>query len=479
MLLLALLLTCIPDCFKARRSKLRGRPLAVCVLSCVVGCLLSPTAATAADPVIVLNNSTGSDTAASGAPSTFTAVSAAATCHTNGASSTTIQWPANGIAGLPTDGSAALWLATSSGRRWSKVSAFDANTVTVEDAFNIAAGSPVDCAVGGKRATITAPQLFADPKVNWIVELENTGTNYTSGSTITCSSGDHFLVRGNQASPRPIIEGTADGVLFTDSNCDWQDLRFINSNASKTASIALNSTSGDHFIQNCIFGGASGQGFFLGISYNGIGVWRSEFSFNVTAIQVGGAARGGPGVLWNYIHTNTVGVQMRGLAGANAQRGLWRNVIVGNTGDGIQIITRPGPNWIVENVIANNGGDGVDAGDNAGGLSLVNNQITGNTGFGVTCSMASNCSWEGQMGVVDFNNYSGNGAGARNNLIAGPHDTANAPSYAGGTNFCSGAAAAGGPPGNGATIAGSATPSTLLQGACQPAGGGAGPNIGI
>src|SRR5574343_971677 len=105
-------------------------------------------------PNIVFNASTGSDTAASGA-GPASAVTGTAAAHTNGSASTTITLTNSpDLSGVATDGSHCLWMDTASGRQFSKITGADdaANTVTVEDSFNIASASAVNYAIGGKRA---------------------------------------------------------------------------------------------------------------------------------------------------------------------------------------------------------------------------------------------------------------------------------------------------------------------------------------
>src|SRR5262245_57151438 len=73
-------------------------------------------------PIIQINNSTGSDTAASGAgPATALTGTLAAT-HANTTANIT---DAVDLSGVATDGSAALWVLSSSGRQFSKIRGCD------------------------------------------------------------------------------------------------------------------------------------------------------------------------------------------------------------------------------------------------------------------------------------------------------------------------------------------------------------------
>jgi len=148
-------------------------------------------------PVVLFNNSTGSDSAASGA-GPATAVTGTAAAHTNGGASTTITFTnAPNLSGVAQDGSHVLWLKTTSGRQYTRISTVDngAKTCVVEDSFTIAAGSAVDYAIGGKRSGLSSADsriIGADAKAGWTIRFEYTGTDYDwSDVTWTLSaSGD-------------------------------------------------------------------------------------------------------------------------------------------------------------------------------------------------------------------------------------------------------------------------------------------------
>jgi len=448
----------------------------------------------AANPVLAVNNLTGSDTAASGAPAAFGPVSAAATCHTNGVGSTTIQWAANGISGLATDGSALIWLATASGRRWSQVVSVTASTVVVEVSFNIAAGSPVDCAIGGKRASFTATQTIADLKGNggsfpapdgWILHIENTGTNYTSSTTqVATASLGGCLIRGTGSYPSLTIwEHTANSVTLQPNNCSVKNLAFINTNATKTASVALNlaGSNGIGVFGNII--GSSGQGhrsgIDLGAQYNNI--YDNEIRFNTSGIRGGGFLHR---VVWNWIHDNATGLEWSSCSGTQNVL-IFRNLVVSNTGVGFEVTGGgtcfSGAGYFFENVFHANGSHGLNFAGWSTHVTFVDNQVTSNGGFGIRCTAALNgCELLQYKGIVAYNNYSGNTLGARENWPVGENETAVAPNYTSPAafNWCQSTPTRGGFPGLGQVWPGSLTESFLQQGICQAAGG-AGTNLGI
>jgi hypothetical protein len=460
--------------------------------------LAAATSLALAQPVIVVNNSTGSDTAASGAPSSFGPFSAVATCHTNGAASTTIQWAANPLTGVPTDGSAVIWLATAAGRRWSRITGRAAGTVTVADSFNIAAGTPVDCAVGGKRSSLTASRLFLDLKdteagfnQGWTLRIESTGANYTiNAAQSTTDNLGSCLVEGDPAGARPILEGTVDGVMLDLDSCDIRHLSFINSAVAKTASVAIDAQANDAAILSdlVVGGGTTAASFFRGIIMPIAGtLYNSEVRFNGTGVRYGcgsTVAANPCKILWNYIHENATGLNDAGALGNNAF--VFRNLIVNNSGDGVLVqSSSQSVSYFVENVVDGNGGDAFDMTANPGaeGHGFIGNQISNNGLFGMTCTSGQRgCGVREDNGIVAFNNFFNNTSGARNNYVAGDSETTIDPGYVDRTakNYCTIVPATpdGGPPGASLKYAGSQTGSVIRRGICQPVGGG-GANLGI
>lgn len=170
-------------------------------------------------PVIKFNNSTGSDTQASGAGPDTAVFGTGASL----ASSTSVDLSADApdLSGVATDGSACLWVLTSSGRQFSKITGVDNGTkiVTVETAYGVTESGRT-WAIGGKRATMhntNSLLLFtADARQSWEVELEYTGTNYmhrssgTGGITMHANtaggiSAKGFTLRGT-GSQKPTLE---------------------------------------------------------------------------------------------------------------------------------------------------------------------------------------------------------------------------------------------------------------------------------
>jgi hypothetical protein len=390
-------------------------------------------------------------------------------------------------------------MATSSGRRFTKITATAVNSITVEDSFNITLAGAVDCACGGKRSAITTARIFDDIKgvtgseVNgWTVQIENTGANYVIASTLvvaaTVVAGAHIQGTG---SPRPIIESTANVTSFQPRNADVSHITFINTSGAKATAFAITfSGAALSKIHDCIFGGTSlAQGFQSAFTSgatvgNGGNVWDNEIRFNVIGYNgIHAALR----FAWNYVHDNGTGIEEASCGNVlNCAGTYYRNLIVNNTGDGVRS-NSVNPAHFIENVVDGNGGDGFDFGSFGHGKSLIGNQITNNTGFAVNCTAASvACPVGGDrvaVGIQAFNNLFNNTGGTLNNWPTGDSQTTINPGYIDrpGFNWCvsSGAGNRGGPPGSGEFVFGSATGSFLLRGACQAAGAGAGANIGI
>lgn len=232
------------------------------------------------NPDIRMNNQTGANPpAASGAPGNLAAVSNANCCHTNGASTNTITCLGHGFGAFPVDGSSALWIGTGSGRRWTKVTGFPTgDTITVTDNFNIAAGAPLDCAIGGKIAgplsSTQVPRVCDDLQQGWTLTVENTGVDYVgSGSCpVSIATGSiqtegRSLIRGDDpANPTRLV---------------WQTNGNYIDEVSGASSVALENL---HFVKDAVgttgipyeLSGRGGYGRNLRVS-NQTGQWSTGF----------------------------------------------------------------------------------------------------------------------------------------------------------------------------------------------------------
>jgi len=143
-------------------------------------------------PIIRINSSTGSDTAASGAGPISALTGSAASTSADGLTVTLDGSP--DLSGVATDGSHVIFLndPTAGARNFGKIVGKDQllYTVTVSDAFRSSA-TGLSWAIGGKRASIgatTSRKLFdnnsaaGDAMPGWIIEMED-GHAESLGST--------------------------------------------------------------------------------------------------------------------------------------------------------------------------------------------------------------------------------------------------------------------------------------------------------
>jgi hypothetical protein len=359
------------------------------------------------------------------------------------------------LSGVATDGSHVLWLLTSTGLQYFAITAKDdtADTVTVTPN---PAGTTTGrtWAIGGKRATIdstTSRNLFTTAIASgWTVSLES-NFSVSSAIALRATVGDFAIgpvrVRGDSASTHRVITQTANAGIFTGGTGMWifSNLKFANSNATKTSAIALTPT-GQHVAINCIFGDgtntlldgvlASGNPSlllidcqFVSCTSHGIS-WLGTGPLHARANLING--NGGAGI------TST----------GTGRHALRTNIIHGNTGDGFN---RSGAasasstgTILIGNVIHANGGDGVDisaAGSTSFWAQIWNNQITGNGAYGIVGHALTDTF----KGRIDHNNF-GSGAGIANTSGAvsaftqGANDLNVNPAYvnAAGGNFATG-----------------------------------------
>lgn len=274
-------------------------------------------------PTIRFNNSTGSDTAASGA-GPATAVTGTAAAHTNGVASTTITFADSpDLSGVAQDGSALLFLNTASGRKFTRISTVDnsAKTCVVEDSFNIASGSAVNYAIGGKRATLNhadSRKLFynggdGDCKGGVRVEIEYTGTNYILTSAnggklqvqlaATTNGAPSFVGTG---ATRPTVEQQGSGAdcfsFWGSAGAYLQNLQITHTGASRGILCAnWGGGSTPCTLVNCKFSGGS-LGLYGSTPWIAIGCEFTGFSTAGGAVVSAGTYVN----FWDcYVHDNT------------------------------------------------------------------------------------------------------------------------------------------------------------------------------
>ncbi len=159
-------------------------------------------------PTVVINSSGSSNSAASGAgPATALFGTAAAT-----AASTVVTLLVDNpdLSGVATDGSAVIYVGSSSGRQFAKITGKDntagVKTITVANAFaNTESGK--NWGIGGKRATCAGSlQLFLDLIAGWQVDIQ-------TGETITADI--KILTSTSVGLPTVIFSSTYNGTWGT------------------------------------------------------------------------------------------------------------------------------------------------------------------------------------------------------------------------------------------------------------------------
>ena len=200
-----------------------------------------------AEPTLTYDAAGGSDTAASGAgPST--AITGSNAAHTSGIAKTVITLTNSpDLSGVATDGSHAIWLGVSSGRRLSKITGVDnsAKTVTVEDSFTINDGAfAVDYAIGGKRQTLDSHSTPDwDDWKSWTVELEEGVYEYAGSLDLGNAGADQIgiaLIAAAGAASKPILRSTSShGMTFSYSPLQYF-IEGLEIQAGSAASYAVN-----------------------------------------------------------------------------------------------------------------------------------------------------------------------------------------------------------------------------------------------
>lgn len=368
-------------------------------------------------PVILVDSSTGSDSAASGAgPSTALTGSSAST---DGGGTTVTLDGSPDLTNVATDGSHVIYLAdsTAGARNFGKITGKDnsAKTVTVADAFGTSL-SGLSWAIGGKRASIAgtaSKKLFdnnsaaGDAMPGWVVEMQSghvetiaaTFNFWRSGDT---TSGPVTLRGASGAATLPVLTFSNNGVMLAQYNDSLvlRDFELRNSNATKTASAAVSRAANGSYLQcdglridhatdrvwkaiagdwtnlsvrNCTIGNCAS----VGIDLEGHSTLRIlnnwVYSCGGHGINLQGTGYYGAAIIGNIFHGNS-GDGIRIGLGSNTPADyagvfLWGNTCNANSGDGIEI-------------------EGANR-DYSNALTCANNILSNNGAYGLNCSHGS------------------------------------------------------------------------------------------
>lgn len=223
-------------------------------------------------PKIQFNSSTGSDTAASGA-GPATALSGSGASTTSGGTTVDLSADSPNLSSVATDGSACLWVSTSTGRQFARITAINnATKVVTVDAYGVTATGQT-WAIGGKRATIDAASsrtLFSSTgwRPGWECLLED---NQTITSTLSLNGpnvGGYVVFRSDVVGTSRTITCSAnttaiDWVLAGFSEVFVNDINLENTNATKTSANGISASGGGSArlltMRRCILGHPTNQ----------------------------------------------------------------------------------------------------------------------------------------------------------------------------------------------------------------------------
>ncbi len=432
-------------------------------------------------PVVRYAASGGSDTAASGAGPT-TAVTGSSAAHTGGVSSTTITLTNTpDLSGVASDGSAALWLNTSSGsRHLSKITAVDdgADTVTVEDSFNIAAGSAVDYAIGGSRQTLendSSNRDVQDYKNGWRAEFDAGTYNMTAMWSLPGAGTAQgipwcgFVAKSGAAS-RPIINMNANTWCFVGGGNGFrlycEGLKFTDGGSASTNAAVLVASRTNAAIRfvDCVFNMTAA---YYQIQLNNPSSYVFEDCYFVDGPARSHISCAGGGLVMQNCWIegkSSASYDSMFVAGSCNIRNC---VFEGNAGVGPLLGMRWGSGQasIVENcVFHDGGGDGIEVDFNTYVQSdhiFRNNIFTENAGYGINID-AAGVDAEGVPGMFDYNAFRNNTSGNYNNATGGANDvTLTADPY---TNASSGDFSLNDTAGGGAACRGAGFPGAMPDG---------------
>lgn len=352
-----------------------------------------------ADPVIVFNSSTGSDSLASGAgPASAVTGSSASPSGTI----VDVSGDSPDLSSIAVDGSAVLFVNSASGRKFAAIAAVDNTAKTITCSQSFASGSGLSWAVGGKRSTFdSSSEVFPDADDNWTIETETDQdvtqefqlTSGATGVTVRAASG---VMRTLDRTNAP---GSNEGLFhLTTANGSWsfEDLKMQNSFASGTKAYGVRCSRANSPIafRGCVLGDpvhklrtaihrqtqacqfwviesviqhCTGRGLYQGGSSGHVQVATSCFKNN------------GSDGLYDASQTAVV---VNNIFANNGTRGAYLraaycaigNVAHGNSHDGMQAGTSTASRVVGNNVATNNGRYGftINAHNNLGNATFGN-----------------------------------------------------------------------------------------------------------
>lgn len=377
-------------------------------------------------PTVLFNASTGSDTAASGAgPATALTGSAASY---SGSVFTLDGSP--DLSGVAADSTHVIFVQTSTGRKFFEITAVDngADTVTVANA-PAGTSTGLTWAIGGKRATFDHTDsriLFStDRKAFWTLRTETDQTLNTSKLDVDQTYGNGLfgmVIEGDDPATPRVINQTANAIVIgSTGGVTVRNLKFTNSNGTKTNAFGADCGSPDAFylFVNCVFGDATNQ------LLSALGVY-SNMNLEACVIQHCTSGQGSQSVNSRMTAIDCQYIHNGGTWNVPYNGGTFINCLFADT-TGAGLSAQPG--WgplLVNCTFADNSSHGLEL--NSGGYptyvnGVVNCIFANNGGYGVNAPT-------GQYYFLNAgNNYYNNTSGARNNMPAGLADQAVDPQF--------------------------------------------------
>lgn len=391
-----------------------------------------------AEPTIVFNFGTGSDTAASGAPSSLAAKSGANASTAAATAVVTLSVDAPDLSDVPTDGSAVMWVLSSSGRQFSKISAVDnvLKTVTCADNFsNTESGRT--WGIGGKRATIgqtNSVKVFAstDGKAGWTVSIEDDQSiSVAVAVSVAGTQAQPFKIVGSSESPRLVITQSANTYTWqvTGTHIWFESLKFRNTNATKTSAWCVLANMTTYYFKNCIIGDTANKFKYGFVRNTGTPTIFMEDCYVTGCTDAGVYSDSGCYLRATGCHFDNNDTHGIWAGGSSWYFTLTSCIFSDNGGDGINYLST---GQLVDFDIQDctfdgNTGDGIDVATTTSIAGIIaGNQFTNNGGYGVRVGTADRT---GGLVIPDFNNYFGNTSGARLNFPTGANDQALDPQY--------------------------------------------------
>lgn len=416
-------------------------------------------------PVILFNNSTGSDTAASGAGPSTALSGTSASYSESGVGEPTKTFTLDGspdLSGVITDGSHVIWVDTSEGRQFFKITAVDDGADTVEvDAELTGTTTGLTWGLGGKRASLKGSRMLFESEYGswgsygpgatyeWKAELaDGYFETFGSGDVLKPNvegesySEGKFEIRAEAgATTRPRLEATHSGGV--DATIIWGDyglwgtyprikltgIDFEYNNASTSSYVYMIYWDKHCDLDNCLFTKTAAGGCVAATLYNNARVRHCTF-------ECGGASSR-QSVLYCYRNPLIEDSIIRNgtYIGLSVQCFYYGTVvkrcqIYGNGLSGLCCCYGMYYHLhIVDCVINGNGADGIEiAGwsDQPQFSQVENCQITNNGGYGVNQD-----TWNDRWKAIHYrnNNFHGNTSGESNVTLTKFDCTASAPGY--------------------------------------------------